>query len=199
MRAALAALFLGTCLAGGASAATLFSDDFESDALGTPSVLNNWVVSTGTIDVIGPGNGYPWYGAGQYVDLNGTPGPARIETILSFNLVAGQGYTLSFDYGNNKNSNGVEQLSFGIGGFSDSIDIPGAIASLISSTYSFTALTTGSFNLFFADTGNTPSDLGGPILDNVSLTTAVPLPAGGLLLLTAFGGLAGVRRRRKSA
>jgi hypothetical protein len=33
----------------------------------------------------------------------------------------------------------------------------------------------------------------------VDAPAAVPLPAGGLLLLGAFGGLAGLRRRAKSA
>ena len=45
--------------------------------------------------------------------------------------------------------------------------------------------------------GTTPADNGGPLLDNVRLST-VPLPAGLGLLLSALGGFA-VLRRRKSA
>lgn len=184
-------------MASTASAAVIFADDFESDARGTPSVLNKWDVISGSIDVIGP-NAFNWYGPGNYVDLNGTPtGPASIQTKSEFSIVAGQTYKLSFDYGNNKNSNNVEQLTYALGSFGGSIDIPGAIPGLISVNKLFVASTTGNFKLSFADTGPTPNDVGGPILDNVVLS-AVPLPAGGLLLIGALGGVAALRRRKKA-
>jgi hypothetical protein len=57
------------------------------------------------------------------------------------------------------------------------------------------ASTAGLFNLDFGATGR-PDTYGG-LIDNVSIAP-VPLPAGALLLLTAFGGLA-VARKRKTA
>jgi GTP-binding protein len=59
----------------------------------------------------------------------------------------------------------------------------------------FTVATAGLFNLDFGATGR-PDTYGG-LIDNVSIAP-VPLPAGALLLLTAFGGLA-VARKRKTA
>lgn len=51
----------------------------------------------------------------------------------------------------------------------------------------------GNYNLKFA-AGGTNNSLGG-FVDNVSIA-AVPVPAGGLLLLGALGGLAALRRRK---
>ena len=67
----------------------------------------------------------------------------------------------------------------------------------MSAIYTFFYDGTSDF-LFFADTSGTAADQGGPVLDNVRLST-VPLPAGGLLLLGALGGIAALRRRRKAA
>ncbi|MGB4827936.1 MAG: VPLPA-CTERM sorting domain-containing protein [Paracoccaceae bacterium] len=192
-----AALSLG--LVGAASAATVFTEDFEADVAGAPSTLLNWTVVSGTIDVIPVGSSFDWYSPnGQYVDMNGSPaGPGRIETNSGLGLVLGQSYTLTFDYGNNKNSNAVEQLTFGIDGNTWVIDIAGAIPSFLTASFSF-VFSGGSDTLFFADTGPTPGDAGGPIIDNISVA-AVPVPAAGFLLLGALGGLAGLRRRRKTA
>ena len=49
--------------------------------------------------------------------------------------------------------------------------------------------------LTFADTGPVATDNGGPVLDNVTVSQ-VPVPAAGLLLLGALGGLAALRRRK---
>jgi hypothetical protein len=196
-------------LCGSASATTLFTDDFEGYTLGTPSALTGtWTVDTGSIDVIGPANGYNWYGPGKYVDLNGTPdGAAQISTVQQFALVAGASYQLSFDYGVNKNSPNNEGLRYGVGGNYLDINIPaGGLVSLVSVVYNFVAVSTGSFSIFFKDLNLSTGDLGGPILDNVkfadSITRAVvPLPAGIPLL---GGGLAilgfmGWRKKRSTA
>lgn len=199
IRSVLAAATLSIALAGAAQAATVvFSDNFDTETAGTNATLTNWDITAGSIDVIPVGPNFNWYGPGQYVDLNGSTRQAgRIETTNPLALVVGKAYTISFDYGNNKNSNGVEQLTFGIDGKTWVIDIPGAIPSLISIAQNF-VYAGGSATLFFADTGNTPGDNGGPILDNVAVST-VPLPAGGLLLLAGLGGLAALRRRRAAA
>jgi hypothetical protein len=60
-------------------------------------------------------------------------------------------------------------------------------------THVFTVTTAGDYTLFFDATGR-PESLGG-LIDGVSIA-AVPVPAGGLLLLGALGGLAALRRRK---
>ena len=77
------------------------------------------------------------------------------------------------------------------------ISLASTQGSLLSGLATFIYDGSGDF-LYFADTSGTPGDNGGPVLDNVKLS-AVPLPAGGLLLLGALGGIAALRRRRKAA
>jgi hypothetical protein len=195
MKKLIAATVLGLSMASAASATVVFSDNFDTEVLGAPQgTLTQWTVTSGTVDVIGPGF-YDFYpGNGHYLDLNGTPGAGRIET-ASLGLTAGSTYRLMFDFGNNANSNGQEELSFGIGDQLYSFAISGAVANLTSFVIDIVFNGGSDDYLFFADTGTlSPNDNGGPILDNVSLA-AVPLPAGGLLLIGAIGGLAALRRR----
>jgi hypothetical protein len=151
------------------------------------------------VDVIGS-NSFEWYGKGRYLDMNGsTRTPGRIKTTIG-GLTAGKAYTLGFDYGYNRNQGRTEQLSFGIAGLSGAIN-PADFALVTApafrkALYRFTA-TAPSHNLVFADTGTTPKDIGGAILDNVTIS-AVPLPAGLPLLAAALGGLALLRRRRRA-
>ena len=196
--ATVSALTLG--LSGAASASTvIFQDDFNTETLQTNATLDNWTVTTGSVDVIGPGffDFYP--GNGRYLDMNGSTAPnseGRIET-SGLGLVVGGQYTLSFDYGTNSNPGTLPAtLTFGLGttvGLFETLAINSIPSTLISISYTFTYDGSGDF-LFFADTTGQP-DQGGPVIDNVVLS-AVPLPAGGLLLIGALGGLAALRRRK---
>ena len=189
---------------GPAQAATVFFDGFESSALELSNAnlqqnVSGWTVTAGGVDVIGT-NYFQWYGTGRYLDMNGsTQTPGRIEKTIG-GLTAGKTYTLGFDYGYNLNSGTNEQLSFGIAGLTGSIN-PADFALVAAPTfrkalYTFKA-SAASHDLFFADTGVTPDDNGGPVLDNVEIN-AVPLPAGLPLLAAALGGLALLRRRRRA-
>ena len=198
IRTLLATAVLGLGLTGAASATTIFSDNFDADAQGLSVGLSQWAVTSGSIDVIGPGF-FDWCGAGQgnCLDMNGSTGAAgRIETTI-LGLIVGKIYTLTFDFGNNQNSQSssvAEVLSFGLGATSYVLNIFAQPTLTASGAYTFVAGSTVE-TLFFADTGTTPGDNGGPLLDNVVLS-AVPLPAGGLLLLGALGGIAALRRRK---
>ncbi len=178
------------------AATTLFEDNFDNDTQGTPQPsLDNWTVGgTGTIDVIGTGF-YDFYpGNGNYIDLNGSPGAGSITTTDPLGMVVGQTYELSFDYGVNLTSAGLEELLFGFGTTTFSLLIEGAI-DLTHYVVSFVYDGSGDF-LFFADSGvNSPNDNGGPVVDNIQLS-AVPLPAAGLLLLGGLGALGALRRRK---
>lgn len=198
------ATIVALSLSGTAHAATtLFEDDFQSYAYGTPSSLApNWVVNPGTIDVIGTGP-FDWYGSGKYIDLNGTPdSPAKITSVKTFDLVKGYSYQLEFDYGVNKYYNNAESLGFGVGGNVGQIDIPAGefvgAATLTYFVFKFTAIADGLFSIFFEDLNKSPGDLGGPVIDNVRFSV-VPIPAAGLLLGAALAGLAvfGGRLRRR--
>ena len=106
-------------------------------------------------------------------------------------MVAGEKYELAFSYG--KNGTGAETLNFGFGGWLDTLQLAaGTFPGFASTLISFTATVTGNSSLFFENAGG---DNQGVLLDNVALS-AVPLPAGGLLLIGGLAALAGLRRRK---
>lgn len=196
MATALAAVF--TAGAATAATVTVFSDNFDADATGTPvPSLLNWNITVGTVDVVGTSFG--WCSV-NCLDMNGSSSAeGRIERSIN-GLNIGQLYELTFDFGTNQspsNQDNPYQLAFGFGSLPiDSYILPitSQIGMSSSVVYSFVA-NAASQTLFFADVGGTPNDNGGPLLDNVRLST-VPLPAGGLLLLGALGGFAALRRRK---
>jgi hypothetical protein len=205
IRAIIAAAFAAGLSISTATAATVtvLFDNFNSYAQGTPRVnpgLAPWTITAGSIDVIGAPTYASWCGVGQgnCLDMNGSSKTAgRIERVVG-GLIVGQTYELTFDFGNNRNSqkpNVAEVLAFGFGATSYALNIFAQTGMTASQVYRFVATNT-SQTLFFRDAGNTPTDNGGPLLDNVRLST-VPLPAGLGLQLIALAGLVVLRRRRQ--
>ena len=106
---AVAAFTLAVPIAGGASAATVFYDDFDGEG-GSATRLNydafaNFDVSGGKVDLISLGNLHRLAGDGSYVDLDGTKsGGGILTTKQSFDFAAGDLITLSFEVSGNQRS-----------------------------------------------------------------------------------------------
>ena len=183
-----------------ANAGVVFSDNFDSYAYAlnwTPPA--NWTApGPGTVDLIGEtttGTFFDFYpGNGGYVDLDGSNNlPGTLQTIASFG--AGT-YTLSFDLGGNANGDVAKTTTITLGDFSQSITLDSG-APLALHSYTFT--TTGG-QLSFADLPGGNQNIGN-ILDDVTLSTAVPEPATWAAMLVGFGGMGVAMRntRRKRA
>ena len=186
-----------------AHAAPLFFDDFDSNPTGPNLVPAGWSVTSGAVDIVGPGY-FPEIcsiDGDRCIDLDGSRNAAgRMQTATGFALTAGANFTLSFDYSwNYFNQQFPNTMTFGVGGFSQSLTTSGTRSQLptpyTSLSFSFTGDgSTGS--IFFDHQGGVN---GGIVIDNVRLVGAeaspVPLPAGLPLLLAGLGGLALLRRR----
>jgi hypothetical protein len=191
---ALAAATLGV---GGAGAAVVFSDNFNSYALKLdwtpPPAL--WTVPAGSVDLIGEttsGTDFDFYpGNGGYVDLDGSTQTAgTLETASTF---AAGSYTLTFDLGGNARGNGSKTTVITLGSFTKSITLP-SNAGLDVFTYKF--YTTGG-KLSFADLSGGNNNIGN-ILDDVSLSTGVPEPVTWALMLLGVAGIGASLRRVRS-
>ncbi|MDE2388323.1 MAG: DUF642 domain-containing protein [Betaproteobacteria bacterium] len=175
------------------AAVTIFSDNFDTDALALNQTTFNggWTVSGGTVDLIGNPGFFDFLpGNGRYVDLDGSTNQAG-EFHKNLTLTAGVQYTLSFDLaGSQRGSNENVNINFGssIGNLTVNSSDPFAAHTLL-----FTPGATGSYSVIFQNSGG---DNVGALLDNVSVT-AVPEPETYAMLLTGLGLLGFAARRRK--
>lgn len=199
---AAAACLLGTSWA---NAAIVFQDNFDAEALELNATLDNWDVTSGTVDVIGDdGDPDPDFfdflpGNGRYLDMDGTSNAAG--TILSkttFSFFSGITYTLSFSLAGNYRSAGAANIPPGFDTLFATIGGNTLTANawwqqpFATYTLTFTPVANFSSKLSFQAFG---SDNQGPLLDNVVLS-AVPVPAAAWLIGSALLGLVAVGRRR---
>lgn len=198
-------------LSGAASAATISNGSFETGAatgsflpLGTGSTsITGWTVASGSIDYIG--SYWTAQDGGRSIDLAGS-GRGSISTMIT-GLVTGKAYELSFWMsGNPEGTPKTKTMDVTLANpvvtesYSYNIKTSGNTRDDMKweqFALRFTATSSSSLLTFAAANGGANSAFG-PALDNVSIS-AVPVPASGMLLFGALGGIAALRRRRKAA
>ena len=172
----------------------VYSDNFDSDtrSLNQTTFNGGWTVTSGAVDLIGPGLFDLLPGNGNYVDLDGSTNQSGTFD-NQIPLAALTNYTLSFDLaGSQRGDTNVVNVIFGTTSQSYTL-----ASSDPFSTYmlSFTTNGAANYQVFFNNIGG---DNLGALLDNVNVNAAVsevPVPAALPLMATALG-LFGLSRRR---
>ena len=189
MIAAAAALVLSA----GAQAATVWSDNFDSDAQGLNVGLSGWTLTDGTVDVIPVGGSFHFLpeANGNYVDLDGSTGQAGTITKTLTGLADGA-YALTFELAGNHRDGGVEATTVTLSGAADTLLTPGANDDAFFTIIGHASGGSLTFSFHDASTDNI-----GALLDNVSVT-AVPETGSLSLMLAGIAALGFAARRRRS-
>jgi hypothetical protein len=211
LRHLLAATALSAAITTGASAATVYFNDFSGEGGGN-NVLNIGALAgltvSGQVDLVQAVNPFGIAVSSAVIDLDGTSGPGALLSSGSFNVLAGQTMTLTFVVGGAQRGSTSDSFSFGVMaaggatfnsaafGYADGAPLAGN-APFLASGAVYTFLSGGQIS-FSVGTGS--GDNIGPLLDSITVdisnAVAVPEPATGLLLAGSFGLLVLARRRR---
>lgn len=172
---------LSSALVGGGGYTTVFAGS---------NAITGWTVGGNSVDLIKGA-----YGAinGTSVDMLGTPGPGALSQ--SFNAVAGGSYLLTFDLSRNPNASGATAIDVLFGNVNQSFtsSVNGVVDHF---SLLYTAASSGPAALSFSSFGG--DGYSGAVLDNVSVTAAVPEPETYAMLLAGLG-LVGFLKRRRTA
>lgn len=225
----LATLAVAAALAVPASATTIFSQNFNSVTIGNNKTSIPGFTVSGGVDVVNSGsNGITCAGAtGRCLDLVGSPNVGAI-TSAPILFQGGQLITVTFDVSGNQRITNTDNFNFAlnftnpktiisftqVSGFQGSYGGTGVnlsgfgiynetiarVRPYVTYALSFRPTSSGAFTIRFGSNG--ANDSRGPVLDNVSVTSAVvPEPTSWAMLITgfAFVGLAARRRRQQMA
>ncbi len=193
IKSAIMAATVASVFSVSATAAPVFLDNFDSDTLALNQTTFNggWVVSGGTVDLIGNPGFYDLLpGNGRYVDLDGSSNQAG-EFHKDLSLTGGLQYTLAFDLAGSQRGS-IENVNINFGGVVDNLTVNSGDG-FSNHTLLFTPSTTGIYSLIFQNSGG---DNVGALLDNVSVS-AVPEPETYAMFLAGLGLLGFVARGRK--
>lgn len=207
-----------------APATVVFSDNFDTEPVGTNTQPTLWTVTDGTVDTIGdPLTGSDFFnlrpGNGLYIDLDGSSSNAAILTSDPFSLTPGLQYTLTFDLSGSGRLTGSDKVTAGLDFNGDALfdlsidvtlarDAPFTTFSIPFSVSSIFSNARIVFDHWGTTTVRTGGNNVGLLLDRVLLVDD-RLPGGGgggqtisvpgsWLLLGAGLGLLGAVRRRSS-
>lgn len=192
----LSAAVLTAALAGAATAAPLFSDNFDTENGGNTALnytgFTKWNVSgRGTVDLVKSGD-FGLLGSGLFVDLDGSNGNAGLFSTKS---TFGPGtYEVKFTLGGSQRG-GTESVTVTLGDWSTTIsNIPSSQP--FNTPYTFLVTTTTTGSLSFQNAGG---DNVGALLDNV-VVSPVPEPVSLVVFGSlVVGGMVAVRRRMAKA
>ncbi|WP_186775310.1 PEP-CTERM sorting domain-containing protein [Rubripirellula tenax] len=173
-----------------------FVDSFDVENGGTGVLdytnFENFVITAGSVDLLGNGFFDYYPGNGLYLDLNGTSGGSgSIET--NFDIAPGL-YRLSFNLGNNRDFAAENMVTVSLDGYSETFSRTGVV-SLESIERLITV--TSSSRLSFV-TPSSDADLGGIVLDSVAVTS-VPEPSSSVMLAALAFSMFTWRRHAKRA
>lgn len=187
-------------LASASHAAVVFSDNFDSDALGTPAVPAGFTVTGGSVDIIGTnfsGSAFDFLpGHGAYIDLDGSTGGSGLLS-HSLTLTGGVTYMATFDLaGSQRGSTETGTVRFGTSALTYNVASSDGFAGR---AVTFMPIVTGSYALSFQNDGG---DNVGALLDNVvisnTVAAAVPEPETYALLVAGLGITAFAIRRKRN-
>ncbi|WP_395018288.1 hypothetical protein [Dongia sp.] len=191
--------------AGGAQAATVFSEDFSGAGVGT-HVLGTiggtqFEVTSGDVDIIGPGFFSCVSGATKCLDLIGSAGQGTIKSNVGIDLIAGTTYTIAYaDVLQGFAAGPTPSIDYTVSLGSHSFNLQ-SIPTTTLVSLSFTAAVTelGAL-LAFASTSNIDGSHG-PVLSGISIdaVATTPIPAALPLFASALAGMGFVGWRRRRA
>lgn len=214
-------------LAAPASAAVVFSDNFDAENGGATALSYNGFANfsvIGNVDLVKNGD-YSIVCSGSCVDLDGTTGPGRITSLQSFAFSAGDtvrytatlggnqrdaasdGFYLGFNFGGNTSLVNYGYNFANLGG-NDQIVYSGTTTGISTSFAIAGNQSFGSYSLFFTAgnagtlkffTGTGSADNVGPLLDKVALSIdkAAVPEPAAWAMMLAGFGLVGAAMRRR--